>query len=93
MSMNNHKSAAGKIVNMDKLVLENEEVVAIGNRNVNARGDELGARGVVVKPKGQVMKEYYDLEGSVKAAPDFNKTVIAERERARSQRAAEKGQK
>ena len=84
------KSATGKAINMDKLMLANEEVVAVGNRNVNARGDEIGARGVVVKPKSQVMKEYYDLEGSTKAAPDFNKTVIAERERARQQRATEK---
>lgn len=93
MSMSNHRSATGKVVNMDKLVLGNEEVVAIGNMNVNARGDELGARGAVVKPKSQVMKEYYDLDGSTKATPDFNKTIIAERERARAQRATEKGQK
>ena len=35
-------------------------VQAVGNMNVNARGDVLGAGGKVVTPKAQVMKQYYE---------------------------------
>jgi len=54
-----YRSAQGKTIDMDALRLKNEEVIAVGNMKVNARGDELGPGGVVVRTRNQVMDEYY----------------------------------
>jgi len=52
-----YKSMAGKEVDMHKLVMQNEMTVAIGNVRVNARGDELGAGGKIVKKREDVLRE------------------------------------
>lgn len=56
-----YRSALGKAVDIDQLRLANEEVIAIGNMKVNARGDELGPGGEVVRTRNEVMAEYYKL--------------------------------
>jgi hypothetical protein len=56
-----YRTALGKVIDMDNIRLANEDVIAIGNMKVNARGDELGAGGEVVKTRNQVMDEYYRL--------------------------------
>ncbi len=56
-----HRTALGKMVDMDSLRLANEETIAIGNMKVNARGDELGPGGRVVRTRNQIMDEYYKL--------------------------------
>ena len=50
----------GRMVDIDQLRAANESVQAVGNMNVNARGDILGANGQVVTPKSQVIKKYYE---------------------------------
>lgn len=55
-----YRTANGKPVDMDALRVQNEQTVAVGNMKTNARGDELGPGGVVVRTRDQVMKEYYD---------------------------------
>ena len=42
-----HTSMQGKIVDMEKLAIQNELTPAVGNMKVNARGDEIGAGGKV----------------------------------------------
>ena len=54
-----YRSAQGKPVDIDMLRLRNEEEIAVGNMKVNARGDELGPGGVIVKTRNEVMDEYY----------------------------------
>ena len=39
-----YRSANGKSVDMGKLLLQNEHVMAVGNMNVNARGDQLNTK-------------------------------------------------
>lgn len=56
-----YRTALGKTIDMDNLRLANEEIIAIGNMKVNARGDELGPGGQVVRTRNQVMDEYYKL--------------------------------
>jgi hypothetical protein len=56
-----YRSALGKQIDMDSLRLANEETIAIGNMKVNARGDELGPGGKIVKTRNQIMDEYYRL--------------------------------
>lgn len=57
-----YRSAQGTLVDMEKLRLANEDTIAVGNMRVNARGDQLGPGGRVVKTRNQVMKEYYELQ-------------------------------
>lgn len=54
-----YRSAQGKMVDVDAMRLRNEETIAVGNMKVNARGDELGPGGVVVKTRNELMDEYY----------------------------------
>lgn len=56
-----YRSAMGKPIDIDQILLKNETVIAVGNMKVNARGDELGTGGRIVKTRDQVMKEYYAL--------------------------------
>jgi hypothetical protein len=60
-----HRSARGDSVDMDFIRLSNESTIAIGNMKTNARGDELGPGGKVVKNKAQVMQEYHKLNTPV----------------------------
>jgi hypothetical protein len=54
-----YKTMQGRMVDIDKLRAANETVPAIGNMNVNARGDVIGQGGRIVRTKDEVMKEYY----------------------------------
>lgn len=59
MSRQTYRTAQGKPIDMDALRVRNEGTVAVGNMKTNARGDELGPGGIVVRTRDQVMKEYY----------------------------------
>lgn len=52
-----YKTARGAEVNLDSLRLQNENVIAVGNMRVNARGDELGPGGQIVRTRNQVLKD------------------------------------
>jgi hypothetical protein len=60
-----HRTARGEAVDMDMIRLSNESTIAIGNMKTNARGDQLGPGGKVVKSRAQVMQEYHRLNTSV----------------------------
>tara|TARA_A200000113_G_scaffold200333_1_gene193477 strand:- start:95 stop:316 length:222 start_codon:yes stop_codon:yes gene_type:complete len=53
------KSMRGKEVDMEKLNLKNEELPAVGNAKVNARGDELGPGGKIIRTREEVLSDYY----------------------------------
>lgn len=44
-----HRTMQGKEIDMAKLVRQNEMSVAVGNVKVNARGDELGPGGKIIR--------------------------------------------
>jgi hypothetical protein len=79
MSKNIYRTAQGKMVNMDTLRIQNEEAIALGNMKINARGDELGPGGVVVRTRDQVMKEYYDSNAV------YTKERVQEKQQSRGQ--------
>ena len=54
-----YKSMQGKIVDLGQLIAKNELTPAVGNARVNARGDELGEGGRIVRKREEVMAEYY----------------------------------
>jgi len=55
-----YRTMQGKMIDIDKLRAANEDTRAVGNMNVNARGDELGVKGQIIKPKSEVMQKYYE---------------------------------
>jgi hypothetical protein len=57
---NQYRSMRGKIVDMDMLRKRNELTPAVGNARVNARGDELGAGGKIVKKREDIVSQYYE---------------------------------
>jgi hypothetical protein len=63
-----YRTLNGREIDMHKLSLQNEMTVAVGNVRVNARGDELGPGGKIVKKREEVLKEYYDTNPN--AIPD-----------------------
>jgi hypothetical protein len=68
MTQKVYKTAMGKTVDMGQLMLENEQTRAVGNMNVNARGDLLdsGDRVIDTKPR-QVQRQYQ--KQAVRPAP------------------------
>jgi len=73
MGKHMHRSMQGKMVDMEKLMSQNEMMPAIGNVKVNARGDELGPGGKIIKKREDVMSEYY--ENNPKAIPESSQPV------------------
>jgi hypothetical protein len=55
-----YRTMRGRELDMDKLMTQNELMPAIGNARVNARGDELGPGGRIVKKREDVVAEYYE---------------------------------
>jgi len=54
-----YKTMKGKAIDMDLLRQRNELTPAVGNVRVNARGDELGPGGKIVRKKEDVLRDYY----------------------------------
>lgn len=52
-----YRSMQGKEVDMNKLISQNEMTVAVGNLKTNARGDELGPGGRIIKKREDVIRE------------------------------------
>lgn len=50
----------GKEIDMEKLALLNELTPAVGNVRVNARGDELGPGGKIVRTREDIVSDYYE---------------------------------
>jgi len=58
----------GEQIDIEALFRRNELTQAIGNINTNARGDELGPGGIIVKTREQKAREYYQKQKARKAA-------------------------
>lgn len=54
-----YTTAKGKQIDMEQLMIQNETLPAVGNIRVNARGDELGPGGKIVRTREQVLEDYY----------------------------------
>ena len=55
-----YRTMQGRMIDIEKLRGANEDVRAVGNMNVNARGDVLSKSGQVVTPKAKVIQKYYE---------------------------------
>ena len=83
MAQKIYKSAMGRVVDLGALMLENENTRAVGNMNVNARGDTLDNANRVVesKPK-QVQKHYQRQSTNTSATPPTSSTREAKKQQA-----------
>lgn len=59
MTQNIHRSANGKIVDMGSLMLKNEQVRAVGNMKVNARGDQIDDSNKIIASKPEQVQRQY----------------------------------
>ena len=55
-----YRTMQGRMVDIEKLRAANESVQAVGNMNVNARGDVIGPGGSIVTSKEKVIQKYYE---------------------------------
>ena len=77
-----YKSAMGKTVDLGALILENENTRAVGNMNVNARGDVLDSADRVIDAKNrQVQRQYKKQATNTSAMPVSTGTVAARRKK------------
>jgi hypothetical protein len=60
-----YTTANGRRINLDAIIAQNEESIAVGNMKTNARGDELGPGGKIERKRNEVMSEYYKLNTPV----------------------------
>ena len=68
-----YRTMQGKPIDMDLLRQRNELTPAVGNARVNARGDEIGPGGKIVRKREDVLRDYY--ADNPQAAPDEVATV------------------
>jgi len=64
-----YRTMQGREIDMEKLMRQNELMPAVGNVRVNARGDELGPGGKIIKSKEDVIQEYYEKPNKPKVEP------------------------
>ena len=75
-----YRTMQGRMIDIEKLRGANENERAVGNMNVNARGDVLNKSGQVVTSKAKVIQKYYEQpKGKVDDTPRRSKPVPVKR--------------
>ena len=64
-----YRTAQGRIVDLGALQVQNEHVRAVGNMNVNARGDKLDANGRVISTRSQQVNRNLNRATNTAAGP------------------------
>lgn len=59
--MKQYKSMRGVNIDLAKLMAKADKEIAIGNTRTNARGDQLGRGGRVVKSADEIAREHYNV--------------------------------
>lgn len=55
-----YRTMKGREVDMDQMLEKNQLMPAVGNVRMNARGDELGPGGKIVKKREDTINAYYE---------------------------------
>lgn len=64
-----YKTMQGREIDLEKLISQNELMPAIGNMKVNARGDELGPGGQIIRKREDVVAAYYEDNPNARVNP------------------------
>ena len=75
-----YRTALGQAIDFDAIRAQNDTAIAVGNMKTNARGDELGPGGKILRTRDQVMKDLYSLKTPV-AADENLSVAIQEQQR------------
>ena len=59
--MKQYKSMRGINVDLAKLMAKSEKNISVGNTSTNARGDQLGRGGRVIKSADEIAREHYNV--------------------------------
>ena len=89
--MANRKSMRGVEIDLAKLMARQEKNITIGNTKTNARGDQLGKGGRIVKSADELAREHYNrndpkavVQGGIKTdddTPEIRQTRVEEVEK------------
>lgn len=82
-----YTTARGKNIDLGLLIKRNELTPAVGNARVNARGDELGPGGKIIRKREEVVKEYYKgsapvIDENIQANTEKTQPVLSENDQA-----------
>jgi len=69
MTQKVYKTSQGKTLDMGKLMLQNEDVRAVGNMKVNARGDMVDDKNQIVQTKPQQVNQQTYNKQTLPASP------------------------
>ena len=84
-----YRTAQGKLVDLGALEVQNEHVRAVGNMNVNARGDKLDADGNVISTRSQQVNRNLNRTTNTAAGPIPTSSRAQKEEDSAAIRAAE----
>lgn len=59
-----YRTAQGRMIDIETIKLKNEMTPALGNMRVNARGDQLGPGGKIIKTREEIMDDFYKVNQS-----------------------------
>jgi hypothetical protein len=80
-----YRTAQGKSVDLGTIMLQNEHVRAVGNMNVNARGDQLDNNNRVVETKPRLIQKQNARATNVSSDPVHTSARSARRAREKAQ--------
>jgi hypothetical protein len=86
MTRKQYRTAQGKIVDLGAIQLQNEHVRAVGNMNVNARGDTIDSKGNSIDSRNRQLNRQYNRQV---AAPVSDTPLPSSRRAARQQAEAD----
>jgi hypothetical protein len=75
--MSVYRSALGRSIDMASLAAKNEKVRAVGNMQVNARGDTIDGMGRIIKPATEKVNERYSRTVGNRSAQPVKRTTQA----------------
>jgi hypothetical protein len=55
-----YRTMLGREIDIEGLAARNETMPAVGNIKINARGDELGPNGEIIRKREDIVGEYYE---------------------------------
>ena len=76
-----YRSSQGKPIDLGVIMLQNEQVRAVGNMNVNARGDKLDSTNQVIETRSRQIQKQTARTTNVSADPVHTSTLAARRDK------------
>ena len=76
-----YRSSQGKSIDLGTIMLQNENVRAVGNMNVNARGDKLDSTNQVIETRPRQIQRQTARTTNVSADPVHTSTLAARRDK------------